>query len=131
MVFNQICFLRNDDDSFDGWVLKDFRHGRLLFEQWGMHLCTAWDPITQDFHEIRVHQQFFDAKIVHRYWAVLCGIDAADHVQGHYLWSPVKVVLVGTYKEDNQGFVIASVFSDNGWHDVPAKLGHHMWLVKL
>jgi hypothetical protein len=30
---------------------------------------------------------------------------------------------VGTYKEDNQVFVIASIFSDNGCHDVPTTVG--------
>lgn len=44
-------------------------------------------------------------------------------MHGQCFWNPVKVVLAGTSREDNQGFVIASVFSSGEWHDVPTIVG--------
>jgi len=71
-----------------------------------------------------VPQQFRNAKIVNRYWAVLCGDDgAANHVHGHCITSPVKVILVGTYQENNQGFVIASVYASDQRSDVQTIVG--------
>jgi hypothetical protein len=70
-----------------------------------------------------VSQQFFNAKTLRPYWAVLCSNDAANHVHDQCVWSPVTIVLAGTYREDDKGFVIASVFSSGECHDVPTIFG--------
>ena len=98
---------------------------RYSFEQLGkQHECTIWDPISDGFSTIKVPQQFRSAKIVNRYWAVLYGDDgAANHVHGHCITSPPEVILVGTYQENNQGFVIASVYASDQWSDVQTTVG--------
>uniref|UniRef100_A0ACD5WI24 Uncharacterized protein n=1 Tax=Avena sativa TaxID=4498 RepID=A0ACD5WI24_AVESA len=108
-------------DGRQGWRLVDCRHGRLLFEHWEQHEAIIWDPITEDHCFVSVPLQFRHPKILSYNWAVLCAADEQGHVHGCCHWSPFKIVLVASYRRENQAAaIIASVYSSatGTWGDL-------------
>jgi hypothetical protein len=78
-----------------------------------------------------VSQQFFNAKTLRPYWAVLCSNDAANHAHEQCVWSPVTIVLAGTYREDYK--VLSSQVSSQAVNGMMSQqyLGHPLWIFKL
>ena len=79
-----------------------------------------WDPITDDHCFVVVPPQFHGPSTGFCRWAVLCAAGEQDHVHGCCHWSPFKIVLVATYKPENQALAIASVYSSKTgtWGDL-------------